>query len=153
MANSQELVDIELFLDWVNAASTGDMRQRQFIEERFRPEFQPAFEAWKAGANATDPIPTGTPFDLPEYSLAKNKESALLEDQATAAFDRGKDANEYADQYISTTVLFAIVLFFCGIYTRWEEVRLRQAILLVTLIVFAFALYSMGSLLLRIGYI
>ncbi len=55
--------------------------------------------------------------------------------------------------YISNTVLFAIVLFFCGVYSQWEEVRIRQAILVVTLIVFTFALYSMGSLLLRVGYI
>jgi hypothetical protein len=152
-ANSQIIIDAELFLDWVNAASTGDLRQRAFIEERFRSEFRPAFEAWKAEANLTNPIPPGTPFDRPEYNLAKQKESALLEEQAAAAFDRGKDANEYGDLYISTTVLFAIVLFFCGIYNRWEELHIRLAILLVTLVVFAFALYSMGSLLLRVGYI
>ena len=152
-ANSQIIIDAEVFLDWVNAASTGDLRQRAFIEERFRAEFRPAFEAWKAEANATNPIPPGTPFDRPEYSIAKNTESALLEEQAAAAFDRGKDANEYGDLYISVTVLFAIVLFFCGVYSRWEEVHIRQAILAVTLVVFAFALYSMGSLLLRVGYI
>ena len=152
-ANTQIIIDAELFLDWVNAASTGDLRQRAFIEERFRAEFRPAFEAWKAEANATNPIPPGTPFDRPEYSIAKSAESAQLEEQAAAAFDRGKDANEYGDLYISNTVLFAIVLFFCGVYSRWEEVHIRQAILAVTLVVFAFALYSMGSLLLRVGYI
>ncbi len=71
IANSQEIVDVQVFLDWVNAASTGDLRQKAFIEDRFRPEFRPAFEAWKAEANATNPIPPGTPFDRPEYTLAK----------------------------------------------------------------------------------
>ena len=66
MANSLELVDIEVFLDWVNAASTGDLRQKTFLEERFRAEFRPAFEAWKAEANLTTPIPPGTPFSRPE---------------------------------------------------------------------------------------
>jgi hypothetical protein len=153
IANSQELVDIQVFLDWVNAASTGDLRQRAFLEDRFRPEFRPAFEAWKAGANATNPIPPGTPFDRPEYTLAKTTESVQLEEQAAVAFSNGEAANDYGDRYISNTVLFAIVLFFCGVYTQWEEVRIRQGILVVTLIVFTLALYSMGSLLLRVGYI
>jgi hypothetical protein len=153
MANSQELVDVQVFLGWVDAASRGDARQRAFIEERFRPEFRPAFEAWRAEANATSPIPPGTPFSRPEYVLAANNQSTLLEEQAAAAFDRGRAANDYGDLYISYTILFAIVLFFCGIYVQWDELRIRQGILAVTLIIFAFALYSMGSLLLRVGYI
>jgi len=152
-ANSQIIIDVELFLGWVDAASKGDQRQAQFIEERFRPEFQPAFEAWKAEANATNPIPPGTPFDRPEYSLAKNKESMLLEENATAAFNAGKDANTNGDLYISNTVLFAIVLFFCGIYTRWESPGIRQGILVLTLVVFSIAFYLLVSLLLRVGYL
>lgn len=153
MANSGELVDVQIFLDWVNAVSQGDLHQKAFLEERFRPEFRPAFEAWKAGANATNPIPPGTPFSLPAYALAKNNESALLEAKAAAAFSSGQDANDNGDLYISYTILFSIVMFFCGIYSRWEELRIRQGLLVVTLIVFVFALYSMGSLLIRVGYI
>ncbi len=153
MANSQELVDVQVFLSWVDAASRGDARQKAFIEDRFRPEFRPAFEAWRAGANATGQIPPGTPFGRPEYALAANNQSALLEEQAAAAFDRGRAANDYGDLYISYTILFAIVLFFCGIYSQWDELWIRQGILVVTLIIFAFALFSMGSLLFRVGYI
>lgn len=153
MANSQEIVDVEVFLDWVNAASQGNLREQAFLEDRFRSEFRPAFEAWRAEANATNPIPPGTPFSRPEYALAKNGEAALLETQAATAFENGEDANENGDLYISYTILFSIVMFFCGIYSRWEEVRIQQGILLVTILTFAFALFSMGSLLLRVGYI
>lgn len=153
MANSQQLVDVQVFLSWVDASSRGDARQSAFIEDRFRPEFRPAFEAWRAGADATSPIPPGTPFSRPEYALAASNQSALLEEQAAAAFDRGKAANDYGDLYISYTILFAIVLFFCGIYSQWDELWIRQGILAVTLIIFVFALFSMGSLLLRVGYI
>jgi hypothetical protein len=44
-------------------------------------------------------------------------------------------------------------MFFCGIYSRWEQLRIRQGLLAVTLFIFVFALYSLGSLLLRVGYI
>jgi hypothetical protein len=152
-ANSQEIVDVQVFLSWVNAVSKNDMVQANFIQERFRDEFRPAFNAWIATANKTNPIPLGTPFELPEYALAKYNESARLEEQATASFNSGKDANTNGDMYISNTVLFAIVLFFCGIYTRWESIRIRRGILLMTILVFSFAFYSLVSLLLRVGFV
>jgi hypothetical protein len=153
IANSLEIVDVQVFLSWVNAESKNDSVQAKFIEERFREEFRPAFNAWIAMANETNPIPAGTPFELPEYSLAKNNESVRLEEQATATYNSGKDANTNGDMYISNTVLFAIVLFFCGIYTRWESIRIRRGILLMTILVFSFAIFSLVSLLLRVGFV
>jgi hypothetical protein len=153
IANSLEIVDVQVFLSWVNAESKNDIVQAKFIEERFREEFRPAFNAWIAMANETNPIPAGTPFELPEYSLAKNNESVRLEEQATATYNSGKDANTNGDMYISNTVLFAIVLFFCGIYTRWESIRIRRGILLMTILVFSFAIISLVSLLLRVGFV
>ena len=153
VANSQQIVDVQVFLSWVNAVSKNDSVQANFIQERFREEFRPAFNAWIAKANETNPIPAGTPFELPEYALAKNNESALLEEQATASFNHGKDANTNGDMYISNTVLFAIVLFFCGIYTRWESIKIRRGILLMTVLVFSFAVYSLVSLLIRVGFV
>jgi hypothetical protein len=152
-ANTQVIIDVQLFTSWVDAIRKDDQIQATFIKERFREEFKPAFEAWVAKANKTNLIPAGTPFDLPEYSVAKYNESALLEEKATKAFNNGKDANENGDRYISNTVLFAIVLFFCGIYTRWDSMKIRQGILVVTLIIFVYAAYSLVSLLLRVGYV
>jgi len=152
-ANTQVIIDVELFTSWADAVSKGDQVQAKFIKERFREEFRPAFEAWIAGATITNPIPAGTPFDRPEYSVAKYNESASLEEKATAAFNLGKDANTNGDLYISNTVLFAIVLFFCGVYSRWESMKIRIGILLMALLVFSFAIYSLGTLLFRVGYI
>ena len=153
IANSQQIVDVQVFLSWVNAVSHNDSLQAKFVEERFREEFRPAFNAWIATANKTNPVPAGTPFELPEYALAKYNESARLEEEATATYNSGKDANTNGDMYISNTVLFAIVLFFCGIYTRWESIRIRRGILLMTLLVFSFAFYSLVSLLFRVGFV
>jgi hypothetical protein len=145
--------DVQVFLRWIDAVDSGDVREANFLKQRFREEFKPAFEAWIAEANTTNPIPPGTPFQLPEYSIAKYKESALLEEKAKVAFNKGNDANENGDLYISNTVLFAIVLFFCGVYSRWESIKIRTGILVMTLAIFSFALYSLGSLLLRVGYL
>jgi len=153
VANTQVTIDVQLYMSWVDAVRKDDKIEAEFIKDRFREEFKPAFEAWVAKANTTNPIPPGTPFDLPEYSVAKYNESAILEEKASDAFNKGKDANNYGDLYISNTVLFAIVMFFCGIYTRWESMRIRQGILVVTLVVFTYAMYSLISLLLRVGYV
>jgi hypothetical protein len=152
-ANSQVIIDVQLYSSWVDAVSKEDSVQAKFLKERFRNEFRPAFDAWIARATITNPVPAGTPFDLPEYALAKYNESALLEEQATATFNSGKDANTNGDLYISNTVLFAIVLFFCGIYSRWDSMKIRRGILVMTLLVFSFALYSLGTLLFRVGFV
>lgn len=149
------IVDVQLFTSWVNAVGAGDVAQAAFLRERFRKEFRPAFEAWLAsGTNGTNGgIPPGTPFDRAEYSLHYYTESRLLEENATAKFNQGKDANTNSDMYISNTVLFAIVLFFCGIYSRWESEKIRMMLLFVTLLVFLYAMHSMSSLLLRVGFL
>lgn len=155
MGNSLVIIDVQLYVDWVDAISRGDQVRADFIEERFRDEFRPAFEAWIgiAGEDPENPIPPGTPFSLPEYTLSEYKESTLLEENATVAFNRGKDANQNGDSYISNTVLFAIVMFFCGIYTRWDSTRIQLGILVITLFVFTYAIFQLVSLLLRVGYV
>jgi hypothetical protein len=154
LANSEVIIDVQLFTSWVNAISEGDQAQAAFLKERFREEFRPAFDAWiaKGKDDPINPFPTGTPFDLPEFNISNYNESHRLEEKAKAAFDRGKEANTNGDTYISHTVLFAIVLFFCGIYSRWKSTKIHIAMLIITLLIFCYALYSVANLLLKVGY-
>lgn len=153
--NVEVAVDVQVFTSWVNAITNNNIKQADFLKERFRKEFKPAFNTWISQINQSDGsfIPPGTPFDMPEYQPANYKKSKELESSATDAFDRAKDANENGDQYILITVLFAIVLFFCGIYSKWETSKVQFALLAVTLIVFSMAFFSLISLLLRLGIV
>jgi hypothetical protein len=155
IVTSQVIIDVQLYTSWLNAMASGNKAEAAFLKERFRKEFRPAFEAWleSADANSQEGIPEGTPFDQPEYNLQYYTEANLLENNATAAFNHGKDANTNGDMYISNTILFAIVLFFCGIYSRWESVRIRMGLLAMTLLIFTYAMYTMGILLLQVGYL
>ena len=153
-ANSQIIIDVgRLFLDWVNAVGQGTSARRPSSKNG-------------SGPSSGRPSRPGRPRPMQRTrsrrerrSTARNTLSRRIrrvpswKSRQRPHSTSGKDANEYGDLYISNTVLFAIVLFFCGVYSRWEEVKIRQAILAVTLIVFVFALYSMGSLLFRVGYI
>ena len=152
---SEVVIDVQFFTSWVDAVGRGDKEQAEFLRERFRPEFRPAFEAWLATekTDPSDPVPPGTPFGEPEYNLYYLTKSQLLEENASIKFNSGKDANTNSDMYISNTVLFAIVLFFCGIYSRWESATIRLALLVMTILIFSYAMYTMATLLFRVGYL
>jgi hypothetical protein len=112
MANSEMIIDTQVYLSWLDAVSKCDTDQAEFLKERFREEFKPAFEAWIVRRLTIIRYPPGTPFALPEYQLAEFQKSNRLEEEASAAFQPGNDANQNGDLYIANTAFFAIVLFY-----------------------------------------
>ena len=129
LANRQVQVQVETFIQWVNARQTGDTELATFYRQRFRPEFMPAFDAWLATDPLTNPSAPGTPFAMPQYHLAANAQADRLEAKAAAA---SKDVARYiqrADDYTLAVVLFAVSLFFAALSTRLHTLRLRAALL------------------------
>ena len=58
-ANTQVTIDVQLFMSWVDAVRKDDQIEAEFIKERFRKEFKPAFEAWIAEADCYEPDSRG----------------------------------------------------------------------------------------------
>ena len=147
-------IDVEVFLAWVAAVSEGDEREADFLRGRFREEFKPAFEQWMA----IDPdgpggqIPPGTPFDLDAYQVADLAEADDLERQAAASFDEAREANQTGDNFVLTAVLFASVLFFAGIGTKWRSFRLRVSSLTLGGVMFVSATILVFSLPQNVGF-
>src|SRR3954471_11417917 len=84
-AEAQSQIDVATFIQWVNARATNDPKLQEFYEQRFRPEFKPAFNAWLA----TDPL-TGagappSPFAMPEYRQAASADADRLDSEAAAS--------------------------------------------------------------------
>lgn len=48
VANRQGQIDVALFTQWVDAYARHETELGDFYRKRFRPEFQPAFQAWVA---------------------------------------------------------------------------------------------------------
>ncbi len=116
----------------------GNEEAVEFFGERlFRDEFQPALEAWLATEPLKNPEAPKTPFDLPEYTNANLEKSQRLQEEAEANFEEGKEANSNGDDYILATVLFASVLFFAGVTTKFKSPRARVLSLFVATAVFA----------------
>jgi hypothetical protein len=127
--NAKQAVDVGLFVEYAAARSVGDTALADFLEARFRDEFRPAFEAWLAQNPLEDPAAPATPFTMDEYVIAEQADA----DAATATADlraqQARDANQTGDNYVLLTVLFASVLFFAGVSTKFDALRVQQALL------------------------
>lgn len=149
-AGQQRIVDVMTFTQWLNALNEeilvdpaarpgADYQPPEgtisgFIFQRLRLEFRPAIDAWLRTQPFVNPVAPPTPFVMPEYQLAADAETAQLEKRADAKAVEARHANEVADEYVLTAVLFALVLFFAGIADRAIG-RRAQLLLLVFAIV------------------
>ena len=128
-ANAKQAVDVGLFVEYAAARSAGDDELASFLEERFRDEFRPAFDAWLAQQPLRNPDAPATPFVMDEYVIA---EQVDVEEATATAYERtqlARAANQYGDNYVLTTVLFASVLFFAGVSTKFATVRVQRGLL------------------------
>jgi hypothetical protein len=73
-----------------------------------------------------------TPFQLPEYRLAKAEETVALQLAAEEAALRGESRGATADKYLLAVVLYAAALFQLGIQSRIGVFELRRALVIVS---------------------
>ena len=129
-------VDIATFVQWTDAHLTGDDELATFYRHRFRPEFEPAFDAWLATEPFTNPDAPLTPFAMPEYRVSESVRSSELNAQAGQHSDDAESANQRADNYVLAVVMLASALFFAGISTKLHEERQREALLALGWLIF-----------------
>ncbi|TET39350.1 MAG: hypothetical protein E3J69_00580 [Anaerolineales bacterium] len=139
-------IDVILFEGWVDAYVAKNEDLMHFYEGRFRDEFNPAFEAWVATDPVNNPDAPSQPFLMEEYQVASMQEAEQLEEEASALFDEGEQANQTSDDYAFSTVLLATVLFFAGIATRFEWQPIRWVLLAIGIGLLIFGVYNLLSL-------
>jgi len=150
-ANRQVLIDVDTFLNWLDAQQTGDRALADDIHVRMREEFLPAFDAWLA---TTPPgsIPDGTPFELPEYRLAAEEKAKQLEVKASRLFADGNESNQVSDDFVLAAVLFASVLFFSGLAGTFDSLRAQVFLLILGAIMLAVGTVIVLSLPQNVGF-
>jgi hypothetical protein len=117
-ANALNLIDVALFLQYVDAVDAGDQPKERFIYQRLRPEMKPAMMAWLATKPRTNPKAPSSPFVMSQYSLATKAEARRLEQDAGASFKEAQAANQLSDDFLLLTVIFAGVSFLGGMSTK-----------------------------------
>jgi hypothetical protein len=146
MANRQAQIDVALFTQWVDAYARDERNLAGFYRKRFRPEFEPAFEAWVATKPRTNPMAPLSPFAMPQYKLAATVQANQLETQAGAASKLVGVYIQRADNYSLAVVFFAVSLFFAGISTRLRSVTSRKVVLGLGYAIFFGALIWIATL-------
>ncbi len=136
VANRQVQIDVAIFIQWIDARAQGKDELATFYRERFRDEFEPAFEAWMATNPQSNPDAPRSPFELSEYKLGATAKAAELEGKAAEYGRLVQRDIERADDYMLAVVLFAIALFFAALSTRLRSHDARIALVVLGYVLF-----------------
>ena len=136
LANTQTIVDVSVFSDWVNAYAEDKTELADFYFTRFRKEFKPAVAAWIATRPLKNPNAPPTPFAMPQYKLEARDESERLSAEAEVYAAQVRRDIQRASNYVLGVVLFASSLFFAGMSTKLASRRLRVVMLSIGCTVF-----------------
>jgi hypothetical protein len=143
-------IDVITFIDAAIASAQGDQEVVDLFEERlFRDQFKPILDEWLELDPVNNADAPATPFGIEGVIDTYFVESFALEETANEKFEEGKEANQNGDDYILATVLFASVLFFAGVTTKFKSPRVRSlslAIATTVLVVGAVWLFSLPRL-------
>jgi hypothetical protein len=143
-------VDVQLWTLWLQQASEDNEDGIAFVQERFRDEFKPAFEAWLAQVPEGE-APPGTPLEMPEYAPESRDQAEQRLEDSEAFADESAKANQTGDNFVLTAVIMASVLFFAGVGTKLKGRLVRLIMLLFAALLFLSGLGFMLSLPQNVG--
>ena len=146
LASNQTQIDVATFIQWVDATAHDEQALQQFYEQRFRPEFRPAFDAWLATKPLINPDAPTSPFVMPEYQLAATADAQRLDAQTQVLAAVVPRNVQRSSNYVLGVVLFAVSLFFAGMSAKVHGRRARVCLLSVGVIVFLGAVSWIASL-------
>jgi hypothetical protein len=130
-------VDISIYSLWLQMKAARNEPAAGYVEKRFTSWFRPSFDQWVAqgGAERAQNAPL-SPFALPSYVPPGTREQATLNARADARTQEALRNNQRGDNYTILSVLFAIVLFFAAMATRFVNRRLQAGMLLFASVAF-----------------
>lgn len=163
LANTQRSVDVGVFTSWLDAVaaeidsgtippvSESGYEPREgtlsaFYYERMRSEFRVALDAWLETDPLNDPDAPATPFQMEEYRQEAAVEAAGLLDESAEHRQAALDANQNGDNYVLTTVGFALVIFFGGVSSKLEARRNRWITIILAMVLFSAGMVAAFSL-------
>jgi len=146
IAGQDRLYDIVTFDNWIAQKTAGHEELAAIFERRFRPEYRVAFNAWQKLHPLTNPSAPAGPNFMKQYVNANEHESARLENEAIAHFDRAVSMRDIGDRYVRVTVFLATVLFLTALSGRFEALPPRVAVVGVASLLLITSTYWIVSL-------
>jgi hypothetical protein len=139
-------LDSVSFNAWFTAFVAGNKRAEQLAQNRLRPGYRPAFNAWLATDPAHNPNAPPGPSYMPQYLIPQETQANELDTQADAEFTKGSDAGGTADKYVRDTVFLATVLFLIGISGHLKLRQARMGLVSIGLILLVFSVIQLAGL-------
>lgn len=136
LADSQTEVDVATFIQWIDATANDDVELQEFYENRFRPEFATAFDAWIATEPLKTPGAPLSPFAMDDYQTTAGVETRRLDTESAASSELVTRDIQRASNYVLGVVLMSVSLFFAGISTKLKAPRLREFTLALGCLIF-----------------
>ena len=138
-ATSQSVVDSQMWISWVEAEASGQKDRAGFLRDRFSPALDKAQREWlgtvpvDADGNPAK-VPDGTPLNLPVYQVPAQLQADEFSAKAEASLADADQASNTATRYVMLAVLFALVLFFASVATKFTAPRIQVALILTSLV-------------------
>jgi len=132
LATQKIAYDANIVSQYAQAIVQGDDRLAQFYRQNLvRPPFLPLLDEWQAEI-AAGGAPTSL-FQDQEYLDTQFAEYQTAVDQAEALNQQSQQASATSDEYVITTILLAIALFFAGVTSsfRYQPARVFLVLLAV----------------------
>jgi hypothetical protein len=129
VASRKLSIDVDLFLRFLEQRRVGDSAAAQFLFERFRPTLRKATTEWLQRDPLSSSDAPKSPFEMGEYELPEFAQVDSLLVTADFRAESAKQANRNSDNYVLLTVLFASVLFFAGVGTKFKSTHLSAIML------------------------
>lgn len=149
----QTLIDAALWLEWQKATVIpGREDLSAFLRGRFSPALDLAQDEWLKGVpvdeagEPTGALPPQTPLTLDVYVPPGQKKSEDLARQAEEQLAESSQYGAISGRYVTLTVLFALVLFFGNVATKFASPKLQLGLGLLSISVLASGLVRLAML-------
>ncbi len=120
-ANQQLAIDIGLFTSFADATADDNEVLADFYLQRFPPRLGVAVDEWLALDPLENSAAPATPFDLESYVIPAADTADELRAEAEQHAQDALDYNQQSDNYVFSSVLFAMVLFFAAFSTKVDS--------------------------------
>ena len=138
-ATSQSVVDSQMWISWVEAVGSGQKLRAGYLRDRFSSALDTAQKEWLGTVPVDDEgnpsrVPDGTPLNLTSYVVPAQGQADELSNKAEASLAKADEASNTSTRYVMLAVLFALVLFFASVATKFTGPKIQVALILTSLV-------------------
>ena len=138
-ASSQSVVDSQMWISWVDAVAAKQKLRAGFLRDRFSPALDHAQKEWLGtvqvdGDGNPAQVPDGTPLNLASYVVPAQVLADDYSNKAEASLAEADEASNTSTRYVMLAVLFALVLFFASVATKFTSPKIQVGLVLTGLV-------------------